>query len=124
MGGQSGQHMVRVLPHGLGDDERRIWRDAAEDLNALPLAGDEAVLLLRIIGMGSFDDAALGFESCGKGILHGLLRGPAGLIGGKTQIAAGDEVDGLAHGRLRLPQNVGPSQDGSCAVICREDDDS
>jgi hypothetical protein len=74
--------------------------------------------------MRPFDDAALGFESRGKSLLHGLLSGPAGLIGGKAQIAAGDEVDGLAHGAPRVPQTVVASQDGSCAVICCEDDDS
>ena len=124
VGGQSGQNMMRILPHGLGDDERCIRRDAAEDLDAFPLAGDEAVLLFRIVRMRPFDDAALGFESSGQSLLHGFLRGPAGLIGRKTQITAGDEVDGLAHGAAMVPQRAGASQDGSCAVICCEDDDS
>ena len=47
VGAQPGQHVVAVLPHRLGDDERRVGRDALEDLDARALAVDEAVPVPR-----------------------------------------------------------------------------
>ena len=35
---EPGQHVVRVLPDGLGDDERRFGVDAGEDVTCLPSA--------------------------------------------------------------------------------------
>jgi uncharacterized circularly permuted ATP-grasp superfamily protein/uncharacterized alpha-E superfamily protein len=47
---------------------------------------------LRVIRVRSFDLEALGLESFRERVLHGLLGRPAGLVGGKAQIAAGDEA--------------------------------
>ena len=41
------QHVMRVLPDGLGHDQRRVGIDAGEDLHAFLLRADEAVLLGR-----------------------------------------------------------------------------
>ena len=103
--GQSGQHMMRILPDSLGNDQRRVGIDAAKNLDALALAGDEAVLFLRVVGVGAFDREALRFDRFDEGVFHRLLGGPAGLIRGETQIAAGDELDGwlCRHGGRLWP---------------------
>ena len=62
MGGEPGQHVMAVLPDGFDDDQRRIWRDVAEDLHAALLAVDEAVLFDGIVGMAAADFAAFGRE--------------------------------------------------------------
>jgi len=87
--------MMRVLPHSLGDDERRVRVNAAKDLDALPLAGDEAVLLFGIVRMRAPRFPTLGLEGFGERVLHGFLRRPASLVGGKAEIATGDDLDGL-----------------------------
>ena len=43
---QAGQHVVRILPDGLGHDERGLGIDAGEDAHPFLLRADEAVLLL------------------------------------------------------------------------------
>ena len=55
MADQAGQHVVGVLPDGLGDDDRRLRVDLREDLQAFLLAGDEAVLAGGVEGMGALD---------------------------------------------------------------------
>ncbi len=102
MRGQSSENVVRILPHSLRDDEGRVRIDVAEDLDAHLLRVDEAMLLHAIKRVGAFDRTALGFECDGEFVLHVLLGGPAGLIGGKTEVARGNEVDGL-HGWDDIP---------------------
>ena len=94
---QSRQHVMRVLPHGFGDDERRVGIEGAEDIDALALTGDEAVLILRLVRMGAPDDVAFGGHRRAKRRLHGGLRRPADLVGGQTKVAAGDELHGSSR---------------------------
>ena len=53
MAKQAGQHVVRVLPNGLGDDQRGLGIDAGEDAHPFLLRADEAVLLVLLVGMGA-----------------------------------------------------------------------
>ena len=96
--GQSRQHVVRVLPHGLGDDDGRFRIDVAKHFHAHFLRVDEAVLLHRIERMRALHRPALLLQRPLQGRFHGLLRWPARLIGGETQIATGDEEHGLGGG--------------------------
>src|SRR4051812_5278971 len=91
---------MRVLPDSLRDDQRRIWIDPAEDFDALALAGDESVLRLWVVRMRPLHPITFRFHSIGEGAFHCGLSWPADLIGGETQIAAGDKLDGrFRHGR-------------------------
>ena len=49
---QPRQHMMRILPDGFGDNERRGRIDRLKDFNPLPLRGNESVTLIRFVGMG------------------------------------------------------------------------
>jgi hypothetical protein len=90
---EAGQHMVRVLPDRLGDDQRRLGIDAGKHLHAFLLGGDETVLQGGLVGMGA-DQFATEFGDGGRqGLLHGMLGGPADFVGGLAEIAAGDEED-------------------------------
>lgn len=91
-----------VLPDGLGDDERGIWRDVPKDLHSILLAIDEAVLFPGIERVRAPDAPAFAGEGAGDLLFHGGLCGLAFLIGGSAEIAAGDEVCGFHFvGKLR-----------------------
>ena len=81
MGEEPGQNVVGVLPHRLGDDDRRLRVDLGEHLEALLLAGDEAVLERRVVGMGALDLDAELRERGRDLLLHRLLRRPARFVG-------------------------------------------
>ena len=55
---QAGEDVMAVLPDRLGDDERRVGGNVAEDFHAVLLAVDEAVAFLLVEGMGALDRAA------------------------------------------------------------------
>ena len=95
MGDQPGKNMMRVLPHRLRHDQRCVGINAAKNLDALPLAGDEAVSLSGFVRVRTLNRPPLRFQRFGERLLHGLLGGPAGLIGSETQIATGDKLDGF-----------------------------
>ena len=95
MGGEAGQHVVAVLPDGLGHDQRGRRIEFAEDLHAHLLRINEAVLLLLVEGVGAHDGPAFGFQGLGEGGFHLRLLGPALLVGGKAQVAAGNKVNVL-----------------------------
>ena len=88
---------MAVLPDRFDDDERGGARDVAKNLHAVFLAVDEAVLLGGIERMGALYSVSGATDGCDDGCLDGFLSGPALLIGGQTQIAAGDEKDGFTH---------------------------
>src|SRR5688572_26549875 len=92
--------MMRVLPDRLGYDQGSIRIDAAKNLDAFALTGDEAMLFLRIIRMRPIEREVFGFHGFRKRFLHRLLRWPACLIRLQTQIAAGDELNGGGLGWL------------------------
>ena len=98
MGEESLQEMVAVLPDSLGNDDRGVLGDVAEDLHAVLLAVDEAVAFHRIEAVTAADRAAFLFNYLDQQGLHGLLRLLAFLVGGGAEIAVGDEDDVLgAH---------------------------
>ena len=102
MRGEPGQHMVRVLPHRLGDDQRRVGRNLAEDGHAFALAGDEAVAGAGLLVVGA-DDLVAGLgDGSAERLLHFLLGRPALLVGREPQVAAGDEIDFLTVHRWRM----------------------
>ena len=88
---EAGEEMVRVLPDGLGDDERGLGIEAGEDLHALFLRTDEAVLLGGFVGVGADEFKTELGDGGGEGLLHRVLRGPADFVGGWAEVAVGDE---------------------------------
>ena len=90
MSGEPGENMVAVLPHRLGDDERRIWIQVAKNAHAVMLAVDESVTIF-VDSVSAFDFEAEFFNRCAEFFLHRLLGWPAKTIGRETGIAAGDE---------------------------------
>ncbi|MBV9081842.1 MAG: hypothetical protein JOZ62_04140, partial [Acidobacteriaceae bacterium] len=53
MRNQTVQDMVAVLPHSFDYDERRVFRNIAEDLHSIFLRIDKAVMLDGIEGVGA-----------------------------------------------------------------------
>src|ERR1700685_316628 len=94
--------MVRILPDGLGHDERRLVVELRENLHSLPLRGDEAMLLLVAVPVRPDDRITLELNRPRERLFHFLLCRPALLIGGKPQVAAGDEINFLLCESLRL----------------------
>ena len=93
VGQQAGQHVMRVLPDRLGHDQAGLGIDLPEDLHPFLLRADEAVLLVRLVGMRPHQFVAgLGHGARQLG-LHLLLGRPALLIGRQPQVAAGDQQD-------------------------------
>ncbi len=102
MAAQPGQHMMAVLPDGLGHDQRRVGMDVLEDLHPHALAGDEAVAGGGVVGVGAPHGHAGAGECVADLALHLFLRWPADLIGGQAQIAAGDQQRLMRAERLRF----------------------
>ena len=76
------EHVMRVLPHRFGDDDRRMRVHArAEDLQAFPLRLDEPVFLVFLVGMRADEFIAGSTDGLGELLFHRLLRGPADLVG-------------------------------------------
>ena len=78
------QHMMAVLPDGLGDDQTRFRVDIHKYIHSHALAGDESVFFYRIIGVSPSDGNALLSKGCCDLFFHRFLRGPAYLIGRKA----------------------------------------
>ena len=92
MRGESGEDVMRVLPDGFGDNERRIGINALEDIHAFALRINKTVSGVLVILVRADDVIAFRLERGGEGGFHLFLRGPADLIGREAQIAAGDEL--------------------------------
>ena len=93
------QQVMRVLPHRLGNDQRRVGRDVFENFHSVFLAVDEAVLFFRIERMAALHRPSLALDGGDDDCFHGGLRRPAFLVRGQTQVAAGDEVGGFHLGK-------------------------
>ena len=93
MRGESGEDVMRVLPDGFRNDERRGRVNVFEHFQAFALRINEAVPGRRVVGVRAYDFIALGLDGGAEGVFHCLLRRPANLVGRETQIAAGDELD-------------------------------
>ena len=70
MSEQSREHMVAILPHGFGHDERRVFRYISEYRHSVSLTINESVALLRIDGVRALHLPALGFQSCAYLTFH------------------------------------------------------
>ena len=92
MRSQSGENVVRILPDGFGDNQRRIGINAFEDFETFALRINEPVSGDWIELMRADQLVAFRFERGGKGGFHLFLRGPADLIGGEAEVATGDEL--------------------------------
>src|SRR5437016_181289 len=84
---QAMEQVMAVLPYRFDDHERSIARDLAEHFHAVFLAVDETVLLLRIVWMTAFHLTAFALDSTSDSGLGALLRRPALLICGQSQVA-------------------------------------
>ena len=102
------QDVVGILPDGLGNDDRGLGINFGENLHALFLRTDEAVLQFRFVGMGADQLVAEHGHGGGELAFHRFLEGPGEFIGGGAQIAIGDEENGFFgrffHGGL---DNIG-----------------
>ena len=96
---QAGQHVVRVLPDRLGDDQRGLRVDSGEDLHALGLRADEAVLLIPLVRMGPHDLVAEVGDGLGTGPVPSRA-GPASTPGWPTGEGRRWRPSGLASCRL------------------------
>ena len=85
MGEKPGQHVMAVLPDGFDDDQGGIRRNLAEDFDAVALAVDESVPLLRVDRVAAADFVPKLTEPVGYGFFDGFLGRPAELIGRRTQ---------------------------------------
>ncbi len=92
---ETGQEVVRILPDGLGDDQRRASIDMGEDLHAFFLRCDEAVALRLLEGMCAHELVPEVRHRGGELLFHRGLGRPAFLVGGEAQVAIGDEQDGF-----------------------------
>ena len=108
VGAQPGEHVMAVLPDRLGHDQRRLRRDAAEDLEPHALAADEPVPGGGVDVVGAHHLPAVGRERVGEDALQADLGGPARRVRGLAQVARRDEVDGV----LRRGGRVGDGGDG------------
>lgn len=95
MGNEAVQDLVGVLPYTLGNDQRRILGDVAKHLHSVDLRVDEPVFFFRVARMGAFDFPSLSRETFREFFFHRLLFGPAFLVGGETEVAVGNEVNGF-----------------------------
>ena len=87
---QTGKHVVRVLPHRLGNNQRCAGIDSGENSHAFFLRTDEAMALRRLEGVRPHKPATV-FAYHGTELLfHRLLGGPARFVGAGTQVATGD----------------------------------
>ena len=85
------QQVVRILPDGFGNNEGCLAVDRREDIHALALARDEAVLQFGVVFVRPFEIPAEALEHGGEFLLHLILLSPAVLIGGEAKVAVGDE---------------------------------
>ena len=92
---ESGEDVMRVLPDGFSDDERRGGINDLEHFQSPALRVNEAMTGIRVEAVRADEFKALGFEDGGEGVLHCLLRGPANPVGGGAQIPAGDELNSV-----------------------------
>src|SRR5262245_61581055 len=90
---QPGENMMRVLPDGFGNNERRSRINVLKYFQAFSLRINEAVLGFGIVGVCTHQFVTLGSKRRGECDLHFLLGWPANLIGRKAQVTAGDELD-------------------------------
>ena len=86
------QHVMAVLPDGFHHHQRRVRRDLAKHFHAVLLAVDESVLLLGIVGMAAAYFTPFAADGIHDGLFGLRLRGPAFLVGGKTQIPVGESL--------------------------------
>ena len=93
MRGEASENVMRVLPDGLGDDERRVGINVLEDVHAFALRINEAVFGVRIELVRANQFVAFSLERGGERGFHFLLRRPARLVGREAQIATGDELN-------------------------------
>ncbi len=109
---QPGEHVVRILPDGFGDDKRRVGIDPFKDAHPFLLRTDEPVLLAFLVGMRP-DQFISGLRNraCQR-LFHLPLRRPALLIGALPQVAAGNEQD------LVLRNFSGARKLGDCRILC------
>jgi len=94
VGGETVQDVVTVLPDGLGDNERRLRRQPAEDFHAVLLAVDEAVPLFGVEGVGPFHGPAELLQRGTDLLFHRHLGGLAVAVCGNAKVSVGKEVNG------------------------------
>jgi len=80
MAAHAGQHVMRVLPRGGGEDKAGVWIDASEDVHTHALIGDEPVALRRVYGKCTLYRDALFLKSFGELALQFFLSRPTDLI--------------------------------------------
>ncbi|MNV31102.1 hypothetical protein D3C71_1223950 [compost metagenome] len=95
--GETGQHMVRILPDGFCDDHRHIGIDLRKRIHALALRGEKAVAFFRLVGVSALHRVAEAGEHLAEFLLHRILGRPALLVGGQAKVAAGEKCNLFGH---------------------------
>ena len=109
--GHWGVEMLRILPGRKGHDQRLRGGDLAKHLDAAPLAVDEPVALVRVIGMSPFQPIPFGLDGLREGLFKLHLRWPAVPIGRGTQVAICDQCDCVCiHVILHPFHQLGPAE--------------
>ena len=84
MRAKAGENVMAVLPRRCREDEAGLWINLHEDVHALALRADEAVLQFLFVRVGTDNLDSLLRKRCGKFLFHVALCRPAGLVGGKA----------------------------------------
>jgi hypothetical protein len=82
MSGQPGQHMMGILPYRLGHHQRRLRIERPKHLHSLALRRNKPMTFLFLERVRPHHPTPLRLERPAQRPLHGLLRRPAGLVGG------------------------------------------
>ena len=93
MSRQPGQHVMRILPDRLGDDERRLRIDRSKDFDPLALRRNETVPNVFLVRMCPHDLETGRRDRAAKALFHFRLGRPALLICRQPQISASDELN-------------------------------
>ncbi len=93
MAEQSGEHMIAVLPHGLGNHQGRLGMDMGENVHAHALVVDEAVAQGGVKRVRALERESFGLERGNEFFFHLRLGGPALLVGRLAKVSAGDQQD-------------------------------
>ena len=94
---KSSQHVMGVLPDGFDHDDRGLRWNLAENVDAVALAVDKAVLLFGLERVCAFYVASQFLHGVDESLLDRLLRGPAHLVGGQAQVTTGDQEIRTRH---------------------------
>src|SRR5271165_2951562 len=97
---KSGQNVVTILPDRFEDNQPRVTRYVPEDVHPMFLALDEAMPDGWMEGVSAADIVSGGANGIDKRGFSAFLGRPTLTVGGRPQVAARDQDNGLRHSRM------------------------